>query len=73
MELLSETDDSFMRVSPVPQKILDRFSLVQKKLEGCTKRYRDVLVYKENYRLTPLDRAFIDELTAVRRSIDTEK
>ena len=69
MELLSEMDNAFMRVSPVPQKLLERFSLIQRPMPSENKRYKDVLIYKEEYRLSELDKRFIDELMNVKREL----
>lgn len=66
-DLLSENSDTFMWVSPAPQKILDRYGLVQKKCIDNQKIYKDVLIYKEGYKLTKLDRQFITELCESRR------
>ena len=62
LELLSQNKDTFMWVSPVPQKILDRFNLVQKKCQLNSSRYMDVLIHRKDYKLTDLDKAFIDEV-----------
>ena len=61
-ELLSENCETFMWVSPVPDELLTRYGLVQKKCNENTKIYKDVLIYKNDYRLTELDRLFISEL-----------
>ena len=66
-DLLSENPQTFMWVSPASQKTLDRFGLVQKKCVDNKKVYKDVLIYKEGYRLTPLDKQFITELCESRR------
>ncbi|MGM9653538.1 MAG: LysR family transcriptional regulator [Eubacteriales bacterium] len=69
LELLADVPDSFMWTSPIPPKILDRFGLVQ---QSCGLRrtvYRDMLICKEDYRFSPLDTLFIDELTAVKREV----
>ena len=66
-DLLCENPQTFMWVSPVPQKLLDRYGLVQRKCEENRKIYRDVLIYRKGYKLTALDRAFITELCAARR------
>lgn len=62
MDLLSQTNNAFMWVSPVPQRLLDCFQLVQRHCTENTKKYRDVLIYKKDYRLTDLDKVFVDEL-----------
>ncbi len=61
-ELLCKNNETFMWVSPVPQALLDRYNLVQRKCEDNKKVYRDILIYKTGYKLTDLDRRFISEL-----------
>ena len=66
-DLLSENPDTFMWVSPASQKILDRYGLVQKKCVDNKKVYKDVLIYREGYKLSKLDKQFITELCDSRR------
>lgn len=66
-DLLSENTDTFMWVSPVPEKLLDRYGLVQRKCKENAKIYRDVLVYRNGYKLTKLDKQFITELCEAKR------
>ena len=66
-DLLSENPDTFMWVSPVPQRILDRYGLVQKPCINNKRVYKDVLIYKEGYKLTALDKQFITALCESRR------
>lgn len=66
-DLLSENPDTFMWVSPASQKVLDRYSLVQKKCVDNKKVYKDVLIYRDGYKLTKLDKQFITELCESRR------
>lgn len=68
-ELLSENPETFMWVSPIPQKLLDRYDLVQIPCEENKKIYKDILVYKRDYKLTVLDKAFIDELCKSKREM----
>ena len=42
-ELLSENPETFMWVSPIPQKLLDRYDLVQIPCEENKKIYKDIL------------------------------
>lgn len=60
--LLSENPDTFMWVSPVPEKILARHNLVQRECPDNTKIYKDVLIYRKNYELSDLDKKFIAEV-----------
>ncbi len=66
-ELLSENPDTFMWVSPPPVGLLDRYGLVQRECRDNQKRYRDVLIYRKEYRLTELDNLFITELCKAKR------
>ncbi len=66
-ELLSSNPETFMWVSPVPQSLLDRYNLVQRKCTENRKVYKDVLIYKKGYKLTKLDRQFIEELSKAKR------
>ena len=66
-DLLSENPDTFMWGSPMPQTVLDRYDLVQRPCAGSKKRYKDVLIYRNDYRLTELDKNFITALIESRR------
>lgn len=66
-DLLSENPQTFMWISPVPDKLLARYGLVQRKCVQNRKVYRDVLIYRNGYKLTSLDNAFINELCIARR------
>ena len=66
-DLLSGNPGTFMWISPAPDKMLDRYSLVQKRCVDNKKIYKDVLIYREGYRLTSLDRRFITELCEAKR------
>lgn len=66
-DLLSENEETFMWVSPASQKILDRYDLVQKKCVDNKKVYKDVLIYRKNYKLSSLDKQFVTELCNARR------
>lgn len=58
-EVLSKNNQSFMWVSPIPTCKLDRYGLVEKKCIDNTRVYRDVLIYKNGYKLTKQDNYFI--------------
>ena len=70
-DLLSENPDTFMWVSPVTEKILSRYNLVQKDCLDSNKVYRDVLIYKKGYKFTKLDNLFITELCNAKRKYIT--
>ena len=61
-ELLSENKDTFMWMSPLPDKVLDRYGLVQRECPDNRTMYKDVLIYRKDHTLTDLDNRFIDEV-----------
>ena len=66
-DLLSLTPQTFMWVSPVPIRLLERYDLVQRKCPENKKVYKDILIYKNGYKLSALDRQFIAELSEAKR------
>ncbi|MBQ7398972.1 MAG: LysR family transcriptional regulator [Clostridia bacterium] len=65
--LLSENPETFMWCSLVPKKHLDRYNLVQKECVDNKKLYKDVLIYRNGYKLSSLDKQFITELCNSKR------
>ena len=66
-DLLSNNPETFMWVSPAPESLIERYNLVQKKCVDNKKIYKDVLIYKNGYRLSKLDRQFITALCEAKR------
>ncbi len=66
-DLLSENPNTFMWVSPASEKVLQRYNLIQRPCVDNDKRYKDVLIYRNGYRLTQLDKNFITALIESRR------
>ena len=66
-DLLSLNPETFMWVSPAPKSLLERYNLVLKKCADNKKIYKDVLIYKNGYNLSKLDRQFITELCESKR------
>ena len=66
-DLLSENTETFMWVSSSSPKILDRYGLIMKKSSENKKIYKDVLIYRQGYKLTALDKQFITNLCEVKR------
>jgi len=69
-ELLSKNPQTFMWVSPVPCDILQKYNIVERKCEENHKIYKDVLIYKKDYKLTSLDKKFIKELNISKQNIN---
>lgn len=68
-DLLYKNPETFMWVSPAPQSLLNRYGLIQKKCFENKRLYKDVLIYKNGYKLTDLDHRFITELCNSKRKI----
>lgn len=68
-ELLSSNTNTFMWVSPVPAKLLKRYGLVSRICSANKKIYKDIMIYRNDYTLSDLDKAFISELCNVKREI----
>ena len=66
-DLLSLNPETFMWVSLAPESLLERYNLVLKKCSDNKRVYRDVLIYKNGYKLSKLDRQFIAALTESKR------
>lgn len=62
LEILSRFENAYMLVSYIPHDILSAYGLVWKKCNAENNSYKDVLIHKEDYRLTELDRQFISIL-----------
>lgn len=66
-ELLSENNETFMWISPVPTKMLERYNLIQRPCAENERLYKDMLIYRNGYTLSPLDKEFITILIQTRR------
>ena len=62
-----ERASQFDLLSPAPKSLLERYNLVQRKCADNKKVYKDVLIYKNGYTLSKLDRQFITELCESKR------
>ena len=66
-DLLSKNPETFMWVSPAPESVLKRYNLVQKKCIDNKKIYKDILIYKQGYKLSEIDKKFITALCESKR------
>lgn len=69
-DLLEKNPETFMWVSPVPQNLLDKYGLIQKKCEQNKKIYKDVLIYRNGYKLSALDSRFIEEVSKAKEKMN---
>ncbi|MDO4458782.1 MAG: LysR family transcriptional regulator [Clostridia bacterium] len=66
-EFLTMNEDAFMWAAPMPRNILERYNLVQMNCPDDKLVFKDVLIYKNDYALNPIDKAFVTELCNSRR------
>lgn len=66
MDILCTNESTFMWVSPTPRETLDRYGLITRSCAENKKIYKDVLIYKQGYKLTELDKRFIKEVEKAR-------
>lgn len=66
-DILSMTPGTFMWVSPLPDELLKKYDLIQRTCKSNTKVYKDVLIYRKDYKLTKLDNIFINEVCKAKR------
>ena len=64
--LLEKVPNTFMWVSPVPKDLLDKYNLVQIPASN-SKKHKDVLIYRKDYKLSHLDNCFIDMVIKAKR------
>lgn len=68
-DLLATIPSTYMWVSPIPDKWLQRYQLTQRKCKASGQRYKDVFIYPKNYKFTELDRRFIDKLSEAKNEV----
>lgn len=61
-DLLSCIPGTYMLVSPIPERLLEKYELIQRKYTASSMRCRDVLIYPKGYKITELDKKFVDKV-----------
>lgn len=61
-DLLANVPDTYMWVSPIPEKVLKRNHLIQRACKAEGNLYKDVLIYREDYNINEYDRLFQKKL-----------
>ena len=67
-DLLSQNPRTYMWVSPIPAVLKKGFRLVEKSCRDNKKMYKDVVIYKNDYKLSDLDKLFITEVCKSKRT-----
>ncbi len=68
-DLLSHIPSTYMWVSPIPQELLKRYDLVQRKCPVPNHQCKDVLIYPKGYKFTALDKKLIDKLYEAKNEV----
>ena len=58
--LLDKVPNTFMWISPIPDEMLQDHNLIERKCDFSKKIYKDVIIYRNDYRLSDLDKKFIE-------------
>ncbi len=61
-DLLTNLNNTYMWVSPIPSAILNRHNLVQRACAANDNKYKDVLIYRNDYQLQTIDKLFQKKL-----------
>jgi len=68
-ELVSTLPRVYAWVSPVPKEMLDRYRLTLRPCADNPSRHKDVLIYRKQYILSPMDDLFLEELSQVQSEL----
>lgn len=71
-DLLTKVPETYMWVSPIPKAILERNHLVQRTCQQVHHLYKDILIYREDYRLGDYDRLFRKKLWEARAEVSAQ-
>ena len=70
LELLERIPLAYMWASPVPQEVLKRFDLTQRRCITPNNSHKDFLIYRNDYDFSDEDKLFIEKLhTAVKTTV----
>jgi DNA-binding transcriptional LysR family regulator len=72
-ELLNHMPSTYMWGSPLPEDMLRRYDLVQRRCDFPDNRYKDLLIYPDGYHFTTLEKRFIDEINAARDKVSEQQ
>lgn len=61
-DLLANVPNTYMWVSPIPSTYLEKNNLVQRSCVDMHRKYKDVLIYRQNYEFSETDKLFQKKL-----------
>lgn len=72
-DMLAHMSNIYMWVSPIPEELLKRYDLVQRKCEIPNNSSKDVLIYTKDYKLSTLDKKFINKLYEAKKAVSVKE
>jgi len=72
-DLLANVPSTYMWVSPIPQSLLDKNQLIQRVCKAENNLYKDVMIYREDYRLNEYDILFQKKLYESKVDVSTKR
>lgn len=69
-DLLTRVPTTYMWVSPLPERYLKQYGLVQRACSTADNRYKDVMIERESYKRGKLDLTFLEQLKASRDEVE---
>lgn len=67
--LLKRVPDTYMWVSPMPDEVLGRHGLVQRRCSDLHYAHRDLVVFQKGHRVTQYEQEFLKEVESVRDTL----
>ena len=72
-DLLANVPSTYMWVSPIPQSLLEKNQLVQRVCKAENNLYKDVIIFREDYRLNEYDILFQKKLYESKVDVSTKR
>jgi DNA-binding transcriptional LysR family regulator len=72
-DILMNIPASYMWVPPVPEELLCLYGLVQRRCERVNNCFKDMLIYRDGYAFSDLDKRFIDQVYYWKNEVDLRK
>lgn len=69
LEMVSRIGGAYIWCAPLPEELLARYSLVQRRCLPAAGRWRDVLVYRQGHEFTNVEKRFINKLFEYRNRL----
>ncbi|MDR1932835.1 MAG: LysR family transcriptional regulator [Spirochaetales bacterium] len=72
-DILNSISTTYMWASPIPESLLKRYELVQRKCVYPNNKYKDLLIYPKGYCFSAMDKKFIDKLYETKNEVSLKQ